>query len=41
MVLAAVSEITAAATDADATLSGSCYFYAAAAATMAVSANLS
>ena len=40
MDVAAVLEITAAAMDADTTLSGSCCFYAAAAAITAVSANL-
>ena len=40
MDVAAVLEITAAETDVDATLSGSCCFYAAAAAITAVSANL-
>ena len=40
MDLAAVLEITAAETDVDATLSGSCCFYAAVAAAMAASADL-
>lgn len=40
MDVAAVLEITAAETDVDATLSGSCCFYAAVAAAMAASADL-